>query len=890
MKKLLCPLLALLFMSFSKTASAFEATAFYFSDTIVYQTFSICEGDSVVVGNSVYTETGVYQDVFLSSQMDDSIVITTVARLSAQDLLPPTIRVCSEEEILLQITPTALQTEFTNNSDMPVRDGFSPPTEIPIFVNYFLPGREIQSLQDIGRICLNIEHSWMHDLDIFLTCPSGQSIILQDQEFIGSGIFLGDPYELDDFNTPDPPIPGIGWNYCWTSEATQTFNEYSIANPNADILPEGDYLPSESFDNLIGCPLNGEWTIGVRDQWAQDNGWVFGASIDFNIHEELPVDILWSTGETTPSVTVSQTSLYSVAITTSSSCILTDTVAVSVQPAQIVAFSNGLQFLALPAGASYRWYKNGVLIPGAIGQVLLHNGEAGVYSVLVMLHGQECQSLPYQIFDYQPQQTRSDCAAAIPLCSSISVNGTSLPGAGTDDFSDPDNQPGCLIGGEQTAAWYRFSFASDMPAGSLFEMEIIPVEDSVNFDFAIYGPHLNCDSLGAPIRCSYAAPLCAQCTATGLNGVASDTTEDALGDGILAPIEVQPGQSYYLLLNTQAGNHGGFELSVGGAASAYLACPEDFCPIWVETNDMAVCGGASIQLDSIALSASQHATFEWVAQDPGNMFLDDISLLTPTISPPVEFSGDLYYSLVVSDGNCAVAEAVKVTVQASPSAYISGELVYCNFAGTTLRAGENLVAGQEYLWSTGSTIFKTLVSEPGLYSVFVRNEAGCELRDTVEVFKLSPEIEYVVGSNYLTSLTLFPGATYQWHLNGQPVEGANEAIFNFTEGGTYRLEVSLMDISCFSEPLIITGTNDAQPDFLWLKGFPNPTTGQINIESSYPMERLLILNAYGQQLREVQGAGQTRLPLDFSGYPSGVYWVMVRMENKVQTLKVGVVR
>lgn len=40
------------------------------------------------------------------------------------------------------------------------------------------------------------------------------------------------------------------------------------------------YLPADDFSSLIGCPLNGNWSIEVCDFWGQDNGWVFNWSMD----------------------------------------------------------------------------------------------------------------------------------------------------------------------------------------------------------------------------------------------------------------------------------------------------------------------------------------------------------------------------------------------------------------------------------------------------------------------------------------------------------------------------------------------------------------------------------------------------------------------------------
>lgn len=57
-----------------RLVSVYELT----NDTTVYTYPEICYGDSVVVGNSVYTQSGVYTNVFLSYLNTDSVVITNL--------------------------------------------------------------------------------------------------------------------------------------------------------------------------------------------------------------------------------------------------------------------------------------------------------------------------------------------------------------------------------------------------------------------------------------------------------------------------------------------------------------------------------------------------------------------------------------------------------------------------------------------------------------------------------------------------------------------------------------------------------------------------------------------------------------------------------------------
>ncbi|NUO01581.1 MAG: proprotein convertase P-domain-containing protein [Saprospiraceae bacterium] len=179
-------------------------------------------------------------------------------------------------------TPSSFQAGGILSDSLPLPDGTGTNYETSIVITQFSPGQVLNDIEDLLSICITMEHSWMHDLDLFITCPDGTQVKLQDQEFIGNEVFLGEPYELDDFNTPNPPAPGIGWEYCFTPDAAQTWTQYSNSHPNIESLPEGEYASFESLDALLGCPLNGEWVLTVQDQWAQDNGWVFEWSVNFD--------------------------------------------------------------------------------------------------------------------------------------------------------------------------------------------------------------------------------------------------------------------------------------------------------------------------------------------------------------------------------------------------------------------------------------------------------------------------------------------------------------------------------------------------------------------------------------------------------------------------------
>ncbi|MBR3946330.1 MAG: T9SS type A sorting domain-containing protein [Bacteroidales bacterium] len=172
-------------------------------------------------------------------------------------------------------------------------------------VTEFAPDQTIQSASDIASICVDIEHAYLGDLDIWITCPSGNRMDLlsyygsyQVNPGVGSGnhSFLGEP--VDDNN--DPCNPGVPYHYCWTPDATYTIPDMAYNPPTYSYtdnagnsytdhkyIPAGDYYPSSNYGarvdwtSLMGCPLNGEWCIKIKDCLSLHDGTIFQTELHF---------------------------------------------------------------------------------------------------------------------------------------------------------------------------------------------------------------------------------------------------------------------------------------------------------------------------------------------------------------------------------------------------------------------------------------------------------------------------------------------------------------------------------------------------------------------------------------------------------------------------------
>ncbi len=138
------------------------------------------------------------------------------------------------------------------------------------------PQQYISNCDDIEYVLLKMEHSYAGDLSIELTCPNGNSVFLLQYPNDLGGSYFGEA--IDEPVSGPPSIPGVGYDYFWSMDANGMLE--SVGSGNS--IPSDTYLPAESFCNLIGCPINGTWTLSITDNMWGDDGIVFFGGISFN--------------------------------------------------------------------------------------------------------------------------------------------------------------------------------------------------------------------------------------------------------------------------------------------------------------------------------------------------------------------------------------------------------------------------------------------------------------------------------------------------------------------------------------------------------------------------------------------------------------------------------
>jgi subtilisin-like proprotein convertase family protein/putative hemolysin len=202
--------------------------------------------------------------VLASTVSPSPICLGASAALSASVTMTPYAPVC---------TPPVSGTTF-----LPDGSGVSYNTSIN--VNCYAPSQLITAATDISNLCINMEHSYLGDLNMRIICPNGQSTVLHGYPTPGgNSLFLGSPID-DDANL----APGTGLNYCFNNTSTTLLYLGPTAlrgTPASPSINAGDYQPTQSFSNLVGCPVNGTWTLEITDNIGSDNGYIFNWDLNF---------------------------------------------------------------------------------------------------------------------------------------------------------------------------------------------------------------------------------------------------------------------------------------------------------------------------------------------------------------------------------------------------------------------------------------------------------------------------------------------------------------------------------------------------------------------------------------------------------------------------------
>ncbi|NVO86656.1 gliding motility-associated C-terminal domain-containing protein [Hymenobacter terrestris] len=223
-------------------------------------------------------------------------------------------------------------------------------------------------------------------------------------------------------------------------------------------------------------------------------------------------------------------------------------------------------------------------------------------------------------------------------------------------------------------------------------------------------------------------------------------------------------------------------------------------------------------------------------------------------------------------GGCSLSASHTVAV---PVAAISGDSLLCAVRPVQLAAGQS--GATAYRWSTGATTPIISVTQPGLYSVVVVYDGGCQSSASYRVRSLPDLPPLILGADttlcegsalFLQPLAAIPpGATYRWST------GAATPGLLVQQAGTYTLTVSTACETrtatrqigyrpCVRIPNIITPNGDPQNETFIAQGL----IGKWSLQ---------IYNRWGRQVYATDAYRHDWGP----GAAPGVYYYLLQQEG-----------
>ncbi len=304
------------------------------------------------IQTETYIDSGIYQTRFVVTDANgcsDRELVDLIVQVSSDPDFTGTS--AAESQICFGESTTLTGAVTTQEFVIPISPPITGQTFLPdgngvsyqtcIDVDQFPLGQTITSGSDLVNIFMNMEHSWINDLEIIITAPNGTSVTLLSNPNPGGNRFFGIPI--------DPgPGPGTGFDYVFDESSARTIVQELTAT-TAMTLPAGSYLPEDPFSTFIGSSLNGQWCLTITDNLSSDDGYIFFWGLDFNpaiIPSDLsftPVivteawqaspDITNTTGNTiTVTPTAAGQNCYTYEMTDNHGCTYTEQVCIDVTP------------------------------------------------------------------------------------------------------------------------------------------------------------------------------------------------------------------------------------------------------------------------------------------------------------------------------------------------------------------------------------------------------------------------------------------------------------------------------------------------------------------------------------------------------------------------------
>ncbi len=519
----------------------------------------------------------------------------------------------------------------------------------------------------------------------------------------GSITVTADPIENGNFTGSD-----IGdWEYSFDGGAAWTLNNTATG------LFAGNYDVYVRNTAYIFCQA-GPFAVEVYEAptvSVADTSVCPGTFINLVATSPNQVDFVWSTTETTSSISINAAGDYYVTVTDANNCTAADTATVTANTLLIVDLGDYVicdgDSVVLDAGypgATYTWSNQETTQTITV-------FTTDTYSVLVELSGCTGADASQVIVNPVPTRNLTD----LTICE----GDTALFDAGNagDDYLWSTTETTQTIEASVAGTYYvTITNAFSCVTIDTAELTVNPLPLAVLQDVT------QCDGTTVTLD------------ADNVGSTYFWSTTEAT-----QTIDVTVAGEIIVLITNQ------FNCSISDTANVFF----NALPVADAGAGQTICEG-----ESATLTASGAPDFVW-------------STTETTASISVSPTATTTYTVTVTDANsCSAAASVTVTVNANPAANISGNLNTCSTVGTTLTAS----GGVDYLWNTGATtdVITVLPQVDSTFTVVVTDANNCSATASATVIVTTGPTANAgsdVGICEGGVVTLFGagGITFEWN-------------------------------------------------------------------------------------------------------------------------------
>lgn len=711
----------------------------------------------------------------------------TVGKLPVLNAIPPMDTICAGESVLLTGTASVDTTPFLRTFDnvvpIPIPDNNT--TGISSVINISGLNASTVANNPIQSVCIDIDHTYDADVDVFLICPGGTQMILSTDNG-GSG----DNYSHTCFSTSGTAV----------TAGTAPFT--------------GNYTPEALFTSLNACSVNGNWTLLVKDDASGEVGTLLDWSITFknsnviSSHVWSPNTNISSVSSYTPTVSPTTSTDYVLTVRDTLGCISKDTVKITVNPKPnagadqtVVCLTTDVATMTATGTGNWSALASN---PGTAAITTATSPTTTITSFSVVGTYRFVWTSASGCIDTASVVVGNTCGCANPPTVTISPKTGAICAGQTQVVSG-------IFGGSATQVSYSSSgtgtFSAATASASPFSVTYTPSNaDNTAGVVTLYATTNNPLGSPCPVRvdsfvltinpapiatASNTGPYCAGATVALSSGGGSSYSWSG-------PLAYANGTQNPSLTNATTTMAGVYTVTVTSAATCTATATTTVVinanPTATASNAGPYCPGTTIALTGGAAGN----TYSWSGP---NSFANVTQ--SPSITGATAIMGGTYTITVTSAANCTATASTNVVINVAPSVSASNTGPYCEGATISLTGG---VSGlTSYAWS-GPNAYSNGTQSPsissstpamsGVYTITVTDASSCTATatTTVEVNPL-PQISAVAtntictANNGMVVVTVNSGGTPGFNYTWSPANIDNDTI-NGLGVNTYNVTVT----------------------------------------------------------------------------------------------------